>query len=259
MRYLNFLLALLCALIISGCIPSLHGIVTDENRMVDDAILGVWSQLEEQSPTMELKTPSHQSPETEKGLGQDPDHFANEAGLISWTFERAGRIQFDHPEKDRHVQLSVGVPSMCPPGMGVSEFSSLPYYILTHRERSHSDTVTTRLCVHLTEIGGLRYMDFKPYPPKSKELQGRFASNYLFAHTFAQYRMDANGLMIYPIDTEYVEKLIRQKRVRLKHERIGDDEIVLTASTIELRAFLEKYGDDPALFSEAELLRGYGG
>ena len=240
---------------VSSCIPSLHGIVTDDDRILNDDIIGIWRQFEGVDATVNIKITSDEGAESEQRAKADLESFISGMGQwMYWQFERAGVVEFEGLDGPASVKLSDGVPSMVPKGMTLINYEKKPYYILTHREITRGDTVTTRLKVHLTEIDGLYFMDFKPYPLKTKELQGRFGGNYIYAHTFAKYEITEHGLSIFPIDTEYVEDLIRQKRIRLKHERLNDDAIVLTASTNELRAFLSKYGGDPALFTEDEPL-----
>ena len=96
-------------------------------------------------------------------------------------------------------------------------------------------------------------MDFKPLPKGIEALRGRFADNFIFGHTFAKYQVDEQGLDIFPLNGDYVEDLVEQKKIRLKHERLKEN-FVLTASTNELRSFIEKYETDEKLFEQAENL-----
>jgi len=79
--------------------------------------------------------------------------------------------------------------------------------------------------------------------------------NYIAGHTFAKVNFEEGKLNLEMFDGEFVENLIKSRKVRLRHEKIGiDGDIVLTASTKELRSFIGKYGDNPDLFDDAEVL-----
>lgn len=139
---------------------------------------------------------------------------------------------------------------MMPDGMKVTSKVELPQYVLTLKEWHEGDTITSYLIVNLTEIGKHKYMDFKPLPVEPSLTDGLFSFNYIYAHTFARYRVEGGRLFLEFIDGQYIQELIEKKRIRLKHEVINEDEIILTASTEELRAFILKYEDDELLFDD---------
>ncbi|HUT28582.1 MAG TPA: hypothetical protein VMX13_02235 [Sedimentisphaerales bacterium] len=55
-------------------------------------------------------------------------------------------------------------------------------------------------------------------------------------------------------DDEEFKKLLEQDPNAIKHEKVKDDGIVLTASPGELQAFVLKYADDERLFSKPQVL-----
>ena len=253
-----FIVFLLCTL--SSCIPSLHGIFTDESRAVEDKILGSWTMPNEPLIlTGHINIESDEGDESEaQALAELEKHLSGSDKTTLWVFERAANITFESHDGSSSIAFNPGTLSMAPSGMHLKRREDLPYYFLTHQEFTGGDTVTTRLLVNLTYIKEHLYMDFLPRPLKAKELSGRFASNYLYTHTFAKCTFEGGSLVIHPFDGEYIQTLIEQKRIRLKHEIIGDEEdIILTASTEELRAFIEKYGNDPELYDDQERLTKY--
>lgn len=220
MRKMKYVLITLITLMIVSCIPSLHSIVNDQNRTTDSGIIGNWS------------------------LGDGDES--------SWFFEQAAEVTFQGEEDGRFnkIQYDIGAESLMPKGMKMIKKIELPQYVLTHKEWEDGDTIITYLIVNLTKIGQSSYMDFKPLPVEANARDGVFSFNYIYGHTFARYKVQEGKLAIEFIDGQYIQQLIEKKRIRLKHELIDDEDIVLTASTEELRAFILKYEDDEDLFDE---------
>ena len=173
----------------------------------------------------------------------------------TWLIERVGNITYEKTDEQStsSVTLDMASASMAPEGYEITRFDSLPFYILTHIDWDRTDTIVSYLTIKLTEIGIHKYMDFAPFPKGIDFWEGRFGTNLIAGHTFARYEIKEQGLVIQPIDGDHIDDLISQKRVRLKHEKV-DGSTILTASTDELRAFLEKYQSDPELYDDEELL-----
>ena len=175
----------------------------------------------------------------------------------SWKFERAGSFtaSYDKSKSNKaSISVSLSAKSLVPKGFTLDTFDPLPYYMLTYTTYERNDTIKEYMLVNLTNIGKDMYMHFYPYSLKDKSLRTRFASNHINGHTFAKATIDEGKVTIQSFNQEYIEKLIKNKRVRIKHEILGEDQILLTASTNELRAFIQKYGSDADLFEDAETL-----
>lgn len=241
-----------------GCIPSLHPIYTPESRIINDDIINTWV-LNETIEGLDISFSFQSDEEQDKKEGKlMMDKLSNELSNRNsiWTFERAAHITFNKiGEKSSRITINPGAPSFKPEGFEVSKKELLPYYILTYKEKIAGDTITHYMVVNLTKIGTNTYMDFLPYHLKDKKLQGRFSTNYINGHTFAQVKIQAQKLSIKAFDIEFIEDLIRKKRLRLKHEKLSNDQIILTASTKELRSFIEKYGNDEELYDGVEELQ----
>ena len=220
--------AFLIAIIISGCIPSLHPIYTEKDRMIEDKILGKWELIND-------------------------DVFSP---FSTWTFERAANLTatFKVEGGSGMMNYHPGALSFLNGDITITQNDQLPYYFLTHRQYNSGDTLKSIMIVNLTEIAGDIYMDFYPYTMKEDHNISRFASNFINGHTFAKMELEDDRIKIYSFNLDYMTELIKEKRIRLKHENLGEDQIVLTASTKELRAFIAKYGDDKRLYEEAEYL-----
>ena len=270
--------ALIAAAMMSSCLlPSLHPIYTEDTREIDDRIIGTWVDKKASGQEFVEKMYSIQS--EFEGIKFDTiitvegdttltinatnvpnDRFDKSASEFwstnyaesTWTFERAANVTFEEykSESDNStINMSVGAPSFKPEGYKLIAKSDHPFYFLTHQEIENQDTIITRLFTNLTNIGGNIYLDFVPHKIK----RGLFGGNNISAHSFAKLTFEDDNLSLEMFDGDFIEDLIKNRRVRLRHEKIGDgSNIVLTASTKELRSFIEKYGDQPELFDNPQ-------
>ncbi len=130
------------------------------------------------------------------------------------------------------------------------------YIEITRQEKGYElsvygeegDTTTHELVI--IELGGKYFADF--YKPLGKEgLATSFAYHYP-THNFARLKMNDGNMEWYFFNGDYLEKLFEQRKIRIKHERVGDD-IILTASSEELQKFIQKYADDPEAFDGGDV------
>ncbi len=78
-------------------------------------------------------------------------------------------------------------------------------------------------------------------------------------HTFSKLSIEKEEgqLSIEFLASDWIKSLIEDNRVRIKHEK-ADDEILVTASTNDLRKFVEKYSDDEQAYEDPiNLIRSY--
>jgi hypothetical protein len=118
---------------------------------------------------------------------------------------------------------------------------------------------------HLVKLGENYFFDLAPRTATSEEKASDPAFNkecltdlesihYFPMHTFAKVSFSANELSIAMFDGDFLNDLLEQNRIRIKHEKV-DGEYVLTASSKELQNFMMKYADDPKAFMDPMLLR----
>ncbi len=243
MRLLALCLATIFVLGLTGCIPSIHGIVIPGEELLDDRILGTWMLTDDASDSNPVTSGDVSVNESED----------NPEDMI-WVFERAASLTFSNSDGSSSTSMPIAAPSLCPPGMEITESKPLPYYFLTHTDLTEKDTITTNLLVYLTAIDDHLFMDFQPYPIRENALLGRFSTNFVLAHTFAWFSVTDDGISIKSLNGDYIEELIRNRRIRLKHEINGNGDIILTASTEELRGFLTKYANNEELYDLKETL-----
>ena len=117
------------------------------------------------------------------------------------------------------------------------------YYKLIHRSE---DGKYSEYEVHLVKLGEQYYFDF--YPDGKQTVindMDDFLQIHLFpVHTFAKVELDDEKVVFYMFDADWLENLIEQRKIRIRHESV-DDMILLSAGTEELQKFVLKYGDDP--------------
>lgn len=126
-------------------------------------------------------------------------------------------------------------------------------------ERSYVLTVTEaeeespRYEVHLARVGDLLLMDFYPEPSDAKvdEYLGMLLAPL---HTFALVEAIEPDLVLKTLNMQFVEKLLQENPAALKHE-IEDDNLIITASSKELQAFVQKYAGDEKAWERTRLER----
>jgi len=279
MKKVFLFLATFIFFILSSCIPSLHSIVNDENRITDDRIIGTWKMEKDVFDEDNFKF-SVKADDIEGELGMKQimkeikKGFQKQKKYSLWQFERAAILKLKYNLLDQGnvtvTQETIGGVSSTlkkireqfnTEDIIIEYKEELPYYILTYYPDTSSDQATT-MKVELTKIGKNIYMDMFPI---SDKITGRFSTNFIEAHTFVKVEFNEEKLLFHSFDTIRIEDLLKSKKVRLKHEVITkakndknkivyEESVVLTAPTKELRAFIEKYGTEEDLFDEAEEL-----
>jgi len=265
--------------LVSSCIPSLHSIVDEENRVVDDRLVGDWLLEEDVFLDMKFNFSVTSDDKADETVGIEMmKEFAkgftpkSKKKSSHWKIERAMNFKAKDEEAMTHPKghgLSIsfnngGALSMLPKNRKwtIVEKEELPFYILTYKVGKDKKRL---MRVELTKIGTDYYLDFYPYYTDS---ENRFSANSIYAHTFAKVIFTNDKLTLNHFNIIEIEKLIKSKKLRLKHEILDEttvkngeadytDNMVLTASTQELRAFISKYSDNENLFDEAEELTRY--
>lgn len=101
----------------------------------------------------------------------------------------------------------------------------------------------------LFELKGTRYLDLYPDPNEDHCKSGLTCIHHFPTHTLARIQLDAERFMMYWYGDEWLEELIRNNRIRIKHETVqistGYTRHLLTAPTSELQKFIIKYANNP--------------
>lgn len=119
-------------------------------------------------------------------------------------------------------------------------------YGLIHIE----DADTAYMDAHLVKLGDYYFLDLLLSDPPIENSLGQM--HIISVHTFSKVTFREEGkISIEMFNSDWIVDMIKEGRVRIRHEvREDDDLILLTASTEELQKFVIKYADEPKAFSE---------
>jgi hypothetical protein len=117
-------------------------------------------------------------------------------------------------------------------------------------EKDEQGDIRSTYYAFMVKLGKYYYMDY--YPASEKERQSAdnfFAAHYIPMHSI--YRIEFknnNSFDVRRLDGGYLEKLIKNKQIRIRHEVMEDGGIFITAPTEELQQYLIKYSDVPEAY-----------
>lgn len=132
------------------------------------------------------------------------------------------------------------------------------FYLCT---RSSDDgTKESRDLAFLVKIGNNYFIDMYPLSTdKTKNIDEFFSSHELKMHTISKLEFKNGSMKLIGFKDNYVEDLIKNREVRIRHSFVtapdkseNQKDIVITASTKELQAFLLKYGDRKEAYDDNE-------
>ena len=98
-------------------------------------------------------------------------------------------------------------------------------------------------------VGTNRFLQLAPQPPKEIHPKSFYGGHFIQAYSFWKVQLEKDTLSLSSLDYEWIERMDKEKKLDLKHEKRGKF-IILTASTDELKTFVSKYADDKSAFSD---------
>lgn len=112
--------------------------------------------------------------------------------------------------------------------------------------------VEDRYYAFMVKLGKYFYLDY--YPANEVERQSTdqfFSAQYIPMHSIyrIQFKTD-NSFTVQQLDGGYLEKLIKNNQIRIRHEVMEDGGFVITASTEELQQYLLKYSEVPEAYNK---------
>jgi len=94
-------------------------------------------------------------------------------------------------------------------------------------------------------VNKVLYGDFTPINNAAIQNSQMAKDNYLPVHTLARLSIEKNELKVSWLNYQTMKSMIEEKRVRIKFRWIPDlNRFVLTASSAELTAMIERYGSE---------------
>jgi len=133
----------------------------------------------------------------------------------------------------------------------------LPGYHLefTNKKLFSSDTQTFHYDVHLVKLDEFYFLDFvRDLTAEEDDIMDDGIAPMIPVHSFARVDFSSNKMKLRMFDYEFVKKLFKQQKIRLKHETLQDGKIVLTAPTEDLQKFVLKYADHPDAYISEETM-----
>jgi hypothetical protein len=135
-----------------------------------------------------------------------------------------------------------------------------PSYILKYTEEQpkgekNPKSQFANFEANIIKLGEYYFMDLFPEENDYINKMNDFLAGHLLqAHTFLKLEVKGDQILIYQMSPEWLETLFDENKIRISHERLDEDNIVLTASTKELQKFITKYAEDEKAFMDPEIL-----
>jgi len=149
------------------------------------------------------------------------------------------------------------LPNMVSDGFLEPEVHDSSYTVTYYEDENTKSILTTTLF----QLNGVDYVDFTPDPNEDHCSSDMTSFHHIPVHTLARVQYCKDSILLYWYGDEWLNELIEQNRIRIKHESIEGlvyDRQVLTASTDELQKFIKKYANDPKTTDEIEQIFAHG-
>lgn len=129
----------------------------------------------------------------------------------------------------------------------------LVYYQREYRKPSVSGD-TARFQVFLVKLGKHYFLDI--FPGKLNIRNDLLVTHLVAAHTFSRVWLGTDTLQMAMLDHDWVKKMIDARKLRVSHERLDENQILLTAPTREIQKIVMKYAENKDAFpGPSELVR----
>ena len=203
-----------------SCIPSLHPLYTKEKIVYLEGLEGVWADGSVEAQAKKFQTPSGEEKEMTIAMADDDGALPE-----VWDFRNNGNngyLLIHSDSKGRRAAFEV--------------------YVVKLGEDFYMDFFLTDLP---REDGGAKSEITDMFDTGTNDLA---AIHTIPVHTFAKLIVVEDEVKIKMFDPDFLEKLFKQRQIRIKHERLDDGGYVLTAQPEELQKFVAKYGNHKEAF-----------
>ena len=119
-------------------------------------------------------------------------------------------------------------------------------------ERDAQGMLKSKQYAFMVKLGKYYYMDFYPAGLKHAGNEEKFfAAHYIPMHSIYRIRFkNDHSFEIQQLDAGYLEDLIKNKKIRIRHEVTQDGNYVITAPTEDLQKYIVKYSEVPEAYSK---------
>jgi hypothetical protein len=158
------------------------------------------------------------------------DLFANDLLTGNWIDKDSTNWSFEHAKTGSKENVKT---------------DSTSYVLIV----SDKDSIESRFSVHIIKLGGHYFLDFYLEDFYDNQNLDLASFHIVPVHTFAKVDISKNQLKINWFDQNWLEKLVKGNKIRIRHEYNGDY-ILLTASPKDLQKFVSKYVDSEEAFKD---------
>jgi hypothetical protein len=162
-------------------------------------------------------------------LYTNKDLFANDILTGTWMDEDSTTWSFEHAYNGDKKPENIDSTS----------------YILTINDEKGKKS---EYSIHIVKLAGQYFLDFYLEDYDSGDLT-LFDIQIIPVHTFAKLTVGKDSLYINWFDQGWFEKLIKENKIRIRHENNGEI-ILLTAKPDELQKFVTKYVNSEEAFKD---------
>lgn len=206
------LILVILYLIQTGCfLKSVHPLVEEENAILVEGLEGIW-ETDDQRWT-----------------------FINDAS----KFNNLGQYLGENIEVDTDEDEDLGLGDV---------------YLILFENLEENSADTSIFMGMVTELNDAYFLDLSVVAESIsalEESESNFVDSHFFpVHTFSKITLNDTRLDIELFQSSFIKELISSNRIRIKHEET-DDTILITASTRELRKFVEKYAHEEDAYEDA--------
>jgi hypothetical protein len=131
--------------------------------------------------------------------------------------------------------------------------------IISVTESDSSGTINTKMLYFTALIGRINNQYFLDILPDLNESNGEWSicKDYGFylipVHSFSKLKIEGDTLSVSSINYNWLEKGIKKNKIKIKHEKVNEGGILLTASTKELQKFISKYSNNKEAFESGNI------
>jgi len=203
-----------CLLLFTSCVvKSLHPFYTKETIYFDKNFIGEWK--DEDSGKWKIVS--------------FVDELLEGENKIKNTLEKKGNIT---------IKTKITKKQLSKDDKEIYDKYEYSYYI----ERKYKERKVAFLATPF-KINNQTFLDFLPLD-NQEGVNNLLKSHSIYTHSLVKYDIQRNGeIKIKWLDEDKVEKLFEEKKIKIKHEKIGfmDKKYLLTAKPKELQKFIKKY------------------
>lgn len=119
------------------------------------------------------------------------------------------------------------------------------------RYRLHTemkDQPSAEWYVTLGIIGTNRFLELLPQRPNEIHPKSFYGGHFIQLRSFWKVSLEGNNLTLTSMSSQWMDTMLKQNKLAIKHERPEGGMLFLTASTPELQEFVAAFANDPGAF-----------